>query len=386
MCSPKHAAASTYVGIVNGRTISMNAAHQEHVKNIKQDELTRLIKRVAEIEWLLVALVILYLKLSPISFQNLPVAFTALCCFALYILLSRYSWLRKISNQWKITVDTWVMIIFITVILWHTGKIESPLLGLYLFVIITAAITLGEKTAFLEVGLISTICLFLSFTPAALANLHLLNLSGPLIMMFPFWLTAYVTIRLANETKRAKEQIEHLSYTDYLTGLYNMRMFRVLMEQEILRSCRFKNQFSIMIIDADEFKSINDSFGHLAGDDMIKLFAQTIRSTLRATDIVARYGGDEFVALLPATDASQALIAAERLRTVIAKTACNINGENIHITASIGIAEYPGQGALINELLNNADKALLQSKETGKNKITALPNGFVTEGLVANGM
>jgi diguanylate cyclase (GGDEF)-like protein len=158
------------------------------------------------------------------------------------------------------------------------------------------------------------------------------------------------------------------------------------MEQEILRSCRFKKKFSIMIIDADEFKLINDSFGHLAGDDMIKLFAQTIRSSLRATDIVARYGGDEFVALLPATDASQALIAAERLRTVIAKTACNINGENIHITASIGIAEYPGQGALINELLNNADKALLHSKETGKNKITTLPNGFVTEGLVANGM
>jgi len=364
----------------------MNAAHQEQVKNIKQDELTRLIKRVAEIEWLLVALVILYLKLSPIAFRNFPVVLIALCCFALFILLSRYSWLRKISNKWKITVDTWVMIIFITVILWQTGKIESPLLGLYLFVIITAAITLGEKTAFLEVGLISTICLFLSFTPAALANLNLLKLSGPLIMMFPFWLTAYVTIRLANETKRAKEQIEHLSYTDYLTGLYNMRMFRVLMEQEIMRSYRFKNNFSIMIIDADEFKSINDSFGHLAGDDMIKLFAHTIRSSLRATDIVARYGGDEFVALLPATDASQALIAAERLRTVVAKTACNINGKNIYITASIGIAEYPGQGALMNELLNNADKALLQSKETGKNKITALSNGLVTERLVSNGM
>jgi len=269
------------------------------------------------------------------------------------------------------------MIVFITVILWHTGKIESPLLGLYLFVIITAAITLGEKTAFLEVGLISTICLFLSFTPTALANLHLLNLSGPLIMMFPFWLTAYVTIRLANETKRAKEQIEHLSYTDYLTGLYNMRMFRVLMEQEILRSCRFKNKFCIMIIDADEFKSINDLFGHLAGDDMIKLFAQTIRSSLRATDIVARYGGDEFVALLPATDASQALIAAERLRTVIAKTACNINGENIHITASIGIAEYPGQGALINELLNNADKPCCTAKKQVKIKSLTSPTALL---------
>jgi hypothetical protein len=164
----------------------MNAAHQEQVKNITHDELTGLIKRVAEIEWLLVALVMLYVKLSPISPQNLPVICFSLCCFALFILLSRYSWLRKISNKWKITVDTWVMIIFITVILWNTGKFESPLLGLYLFVIITAAITLGEKTAFLEVGLISTICLFLSFTPAALAKLTLLKMSGPLIMMFPF--------------------------------------------------------------------------------------------------------------------------------------------------------------------------------------------------------
>ena len=361
----------------------MIAAHHEQVKNIKEDELTRLIKRVAEIEWLLVALVMLYLKLSPISFQNLPVVYTALCCFTLFILFSRYSWLRNISNKWKITVDTWVMIIFITVIIWHSGKIESPLLGLYLFVIITAAITLGEKTAFLEVGLISTICLLLSFYPEALVNLTLLKMSGPLIMMFPFWLTAYVTIRLANETKRAKEHIEHLSYTDYLTGLYNMRMFCVLMEQEILRSSRFKNKFAIMIIDADEFKLINDTFGHLAGDEMIKSFAHTIRSTLRASDIAARYGGDEFVALLPETDAPKALIAAERLRAAVAKTVCTINGRNIQVTASIGIAEYPGQGALINELLHNTDKALLQSKEAGKNRSTVMTSELFAGRLAA---
>jgi diguanylate cyclase (GGDEF)-like protein len=361
----------------------MIAAHNEQVKNIKEDELTRLIKRVAEIEWLLVVLVMLYLKLSPISFQNLPVVYGALCGFALFILLSRYSWLRKISNKWKITIDTWVMIVFITIILWHSGKIESPLLGLYLFVIITAAITLGEKTAFLEVGLISTICLFLSFNPVALVDLTLLKMSGPLIMMFPFWLTAYVTIRLANETKRAKEHIENLSYTDYLTGLYNMRMFRVLMEQEILRSSRFENKFAIMIIDADEFKAINDTFGHLAGDDMITLFAHTIRSTLRASDIVGRYGGDEFVALLPQTDASKALIAAERLRAAVAQISCAINGRNIQVTASIGIAEYPGQGTLINELLNNADKALLQSKEAGKNRITIMTSELFAGRLTA---
>ena len=149
---------------------------------------------------LLVVLVILFVKLSPSSLYNLQVIFLALSCFTVFILLTRYSWLGKISNKWKITIDTWVMITFITVVLWNTGKIESPLLGLYIFVIITAAITLGEKAAFLEAGLISAICLFLSFTPAALSNLTLLKMSGPLIMMFPFWLTAYVTIRLANET------------------------------------------------------------------------------------------------------------------------------------------------------------------------------------------
>ena len=362
----------------------MSEDQQEQVQNIKQDELTRLIKRVTEIEWLLVVLVILYVKMSGFSLQDRPGILIALGSFTLFVLIFHYSGMLKITNKWKITVDTWAMITFITVILWHTGKIESPLLGLYIFVIIAAAITLGEKTAFLEVWLISTICLFLSFTPAALAKLTLIKLSGPLIMMFPFWLTAYVTIRLANETKRAKEQIEHLSYTDYLTGLYNMRMFRVLMEQEILRSSRFKNIFSIMIIDADNLKTINDSFGHLTGDEMIKLFAHTIKANLKVTDIVARYGGDEFIALLPATDASQALITAERLRTVVAKTSCNVDGQNIQITASIGIAEYPGHGTLTDELLNSADKALLQSKGTGKNRSTVLPNELFTGKLLFN--
>jgi len=362
----------------------MNATMAENVLSLRKEELSRLIKRGAEIQWLLLVLVLLYMQLSKVSIQGNPVILIALGGYTLFILVSHYSRLRNISNRWKLATDTWATIAFITLILWHTGKIDSPLLSLYLFAIITAAITLGEGIALLEVGLISTICLFLSFTPPELANLTLYKLSGPLILVFSFWLTAYVTIKLMKVTEDAKVQIEHLAHTDYLTGLYNLRIFLILMEQELVRSSRFKNNFTIMIIDADDFKTIKNSLGNAGGDKVIKMIADAIRSNLRSTDIVARYGGDKYAVLMPETCAANALVAGERLRKRIAKTPFTVNGQDIQITASIGIAGYPDHGTEVSELLNSADKALLQSKGIGKNRITVLPNGLVTGRLLVN--
>jgi diguanylate cyclase (GGDEF)-like protein len=292
--------------------------------------------------------------------------------------------LRNISNRWKLAIDTWVTIAFITLILWHTGKIDSPLLSLYLFAIITAAITLVEGIALLEVGLISTICLFLSFTPPELAKLTLYKLSGPLILVFSFWLTAYVTIKLMKVTEDAKVQIERLAHADHLTGLYNLRIFLILMEQELVRSSRFKNNFSIMIIDADNFKTIKNDRGDAGGNKVIQQLADAIRSNLRSTDIIARYGGDKYVVLMPETGATNAMVAGERLRKIIEKTPFTVNEQTNQITASIGIAGYPDHGTAVNELLSSAENALLQSKGTGKNRISVLPDGLVTERLLYN--
>jgi diguanylate cyclase (GGDEF)-like protein len=338
--------------------------------SMKREELRGLNKRVAEIEWLLVSLVILYIEISGYSLQDYPGVLMALGCFTLFIIVSHYISLDAFISRTKLTIDTWAMIAFISYILWNTGKIGSPLLSLYLLVIITAGSTLGEVVAFLEVGLISTICILLSFTPSMLSTITLAQLSGPFIQMFPFWLTAYVTIKLSKENAGAKKKIEQLSQTDHLTGLYNMRIFMILMEQEIMRAHRFSHFFTVMIIDADNLKAVNDRYGHLAGDRLIKHFADTIRANLRVTDIVARYGGDEFIMLLPETSTENAVIAGERIRMVLEKTPFTVDGEQLKITGSIGYANYPDHGIEMNELISRADRALLTSKVKGKNRST----------------
>jgi len=338
--------------------------------NMYLEELKGLNKRVAEIEWLLVSLVILYIEISAFSIQDNPAVLIALGFFTLFIIISHYVVIETVISKVKLTIDTCAMIVFISSILWNTGKISSPLLSLYLLVIITAGSTLGEVVAFLEVGLISAICFLLSFTPSMIPQLTLVKLSGPFIQLFPFWLTAYVTIKLSKENAGAKKKIEQLSQTDHLTGLYNMRIFMILMEQEIVRAQRFSHFFTIMIIDVDNLKPINDRFGHQAGDRLIKHFSETVKSNLRITDIVARYGGDEFIALLPETSTENAVIAGERLRAVLINTPFIIEGEQVRITGSIGFASYPDHGIEMNELINRADKALMKSKAEGKNRST----------------
>jgi len=348
----------------------MSTAQILHNNSIKREELRGLNKRVAEIEWLLVSLVILYIEISGYSLLDAPGVLIALGCFTLFIIVSHYIALDAFISRTKLTIDTWAMIAFISYILWNTGKIGSPLLSLYLLVIITAGSTLGEVVAFLEVGLISAICILLSFTPSMLSTITISQLSGPFIQMFPFWLTAYVTIKLSKENAGAKEKIEQLSQTDHLTGLYNMRIFMILMEQEIMRAHRFSHFFTVLIIDADNLKAVNDRYGHIAGDRLIKHFAETIKANLRVTDIVARYGGDEFIVLLPETSTENALIAGERMRIVLEKTPFTVEGQQLKITGSIGYANYPDHGIDMNELINRADKALLMSKVKGKNRST----------------
>jgi diguanylate cyclase (GGDEF)-like protein len=339
-------------------------------RNMHFEEIKGLNKRVAEIEWLLVTLVILYIEISGFSIQENPGVLIGLGCFTLFIIISHYIAMDAFISRLKLTIDTWAMIIFISFILWNTGKISSPLLSLYLLVIITAGSTLGEIVAFLEVGLISTICLLLSFNPRMLASVTLVQLSGPLIQLFPFWLTANVTMKHSTENAGAKKKIEQLSQIDHLTGLYNMRVFIILLEQEIMRARRFNHFFTVMIIDADNLKRINDKFGHQAGDLLIKQFAETIKSNLRLTDIVARYGGDEFIVLLPETTGENAVIAGERVRGVLQNTPFIINGTQVTVTGSAGFASYPDHGIEMNELISCADKALLRSKAEGKNRYT----------------
>ena len=166
--------------------------------------------------------------------------------------------------------------------------------------------------------------------------------------------------RLLQEA-RQKRHYQKLSILDGLTNVYNYRYFHEFIEKQINRARRYNQFFSLFLLDIDDFKKYNDTRGHLFGDRLLRGIASSLKKAVRAADTVFRYGGDEFVVLLPMTTKEQALKAGERLQNVIK--------HNFPLTVSIGISNFPEDGGNKDSVIKKADLALYQAKHLGKNKI-----------------
>ncbi|MBI9047447.1 MAG: diguanylate cyclase [Anaerolineaceae bacterium] len=166
--------------------------------------------------------------------------------------------------------------------------------------------------------------------------------------------------------------LHKLAIKDPLTGIPNRRHFFDLAEKEFWRSKRYKHALSIIVLDIDHFKLVNDNFGHLLGDNVLKNLAEFCSSFLRKTDTVARYGGEEFVILLPETTEEHACQIADRLRESVSKKPLNEKKEKVYITISIGVASLEDDPLLnVDKILDRADKAMYHSKQNGRNKTTS---------------
>jgi diguanylate cyclase (GGDEF)-like protein len=158
---------------------------------------------------------------------------------------------------------------------------------------------------------------------------------------------------------------------DGLTGLFNRRSLDARLDQELKRHMRHRDGFCLLMADLDHFKKVNDTFGHLAGDAVLRHAAQSLEAGLRTTDFLARYGGEEFAVILPHTGQAQAWILAERLRRRVAATSARYAGRTIPITVSIGLASFtPGQASTPASLLGLADQALYAAKGVGRNNVS----------------
>lgn len=169
------------------------------------------------------------------------------------------------------------------------------------------------------------------------------------------------------ENQRA---LQDLSVRDPLTGLFNHRQFYQLLAAELARSQRYGHQVSLLMLDIDYFKRVNDSFGHLAGDQVLRQLPELIRGQLRINDIPCRYGGEEFGVILPETAGEQALEVAERIRSVVAREPVELpDGGSLRITVSIGVATYGGGAQSEERLVSAADSALYRAKRIGRNRV-----------------
>ncbi len=176
--------------------------------------------------------------------------------------------------------------------------------------------------------------------------------------------------QMAESMLKDRMALKELIIRDSLTGLYNHQEFYVRLDAEINRSKRHGHQLSLLMMDIDGFKHVNDTYGHLAGDRVLKEVSRVLTGSVRLSDIVSRYGGEEFAVILPEADTSKAREVAERIRKRIEKFKMRVRpGKDIYITVSIGISTFPGGGKSSRELLNNADHALYAAKLQGKNKV-----------------
>ena len=165
------------------------------------------------------------------------------------------------------------------------------------------------------------------------------------------------------------DDAERLTITDDLTKLYNYRYLMQYLEAEVKRCLRYKKKVSLLFIDVDGFKRINDTFGHLVGSQALAEMGQVLRRILRETDVVGRYGGDEFVMVLPETPLNGAMVIAERIRKKMEDYEFVAQDLSIHLTVSLGVANCPKHTLTAEGLIKKADAAMYRAKELSKNSI-----------------
>ena len=181
-------------------------------------------------------------------------------------------------------------------------------------------------------------------------------------------------LKILMRIKWLYSETKYLAIIDGLTGLYNRRIFQQTLEREFARSKRHKTQLSLAMFDIDHFKQINDTYGHQFGDKVLAEIAKIIKSALRKTDYVARYGGEEIILILPDTNANQSLIPIERIRKLVEIKDFIIGNKTVKVTISCGVAEMVSNINCQEDLLAKMDKALYESKNTGRNKTTVFNN------------
>ena len=254
---------------------------------------------------------------------------------------------------------------FAGAIVYLTGGFQSPFTFTFPLIVGAGALLVAPRIA-----LILAILATAAYLGAGLA-VDRTPETGPLVQMLVnltgLYLLAYIGASVGREQRRARDAAIRMSTVDALTGLYNRTFFFSALEREIARGDRSGRAFCLVMLDLDDLKSVNDRFGHVAGDQVLRSVADTIRGGVRKIDVAARYGGDEFVALLPETDPTGGWVLAEKIRLTVAEQ--GMPGIDPAPTVSVGVVSYPADGRSADALLVSADRAMYASKRGGKNRV-----------------
>jgi len=197
------------------------------------------------------------------------------------------------------------------------------------------------------------------------------------------WLLAFLAGVFSAHERRVRSMLSDLSRIDPLTGLFNRGQLYPTLDQEVRRTRRSERGFSVLMVDVDGLKAVNDNLGHQRGDEVLRALGRTIRGSIRTVDSAYRYGGDEFLVLLPETDYAGAFVVAEKIRGEAEEMGYRLEGEGASTSVSIGLISHPEDGGTADELVRAADRAMYNAKSLGKNQISGYPRPPRLAGPVA---
>jgi diguanylate cyclase (GGDEF)-like protein len=268
-------------------------------------------------------------------------------------------------------------LVVISLIVFFSGGLSSPIIALFIVYIMIATFLTDYHKAFrstLTVIVLLLVIALLQNSKIFFSSQQIMAmLTFDIMFIFTYSVSGYLSKNLhSNEAllKDLLKQTQELSISDGLTGLYNQMHFFELLNLETIKSQRHNLSYSLIMFDVDFFKNYNDHNGHMHGSETLKNVGTIMKNKFRTTDLLAKYGGDEFVIILPQTDKVGAYLAAERLRESVEKQV--FPGAETQpqkkLTISIGLASFPEHGQSAEEILNCADKALYFAKETGRNR------------------
>jgi diguanylate cyclase (GGDEF)-like protein len=272
----------------------------------------------------------------------------------------------------KFVVEGSVAITVATLLVALTGGVASPFFFAFPLIVGGAALVVSPPIT-LTLVTAAAIGYLLAVVAGSQGTLGPATAAVVGVNLTALVLIAYVAMVIARAQRRTRDAAIRLSTVDSLTSLFNRTFFFAALDREIARSARSGRGFCLLMMDLDELKAINDRLGHFTGDKVLRGVGAVITSGVRQIDTAARYGGDEFVVLLPETDPTGAYVLAEKIRLGVNGMPIDLPASTARPSLSIGVVAYPDDGRTADELIISADGAMYASKRAGKDRVTGVP-------------